>query len=166
MSSALWRSGLSTCCACKMLVTCSNSPEIAKIWDLLNFRGYTFRFFFCFFCTTATLSSVLIIILVPDLALYKFRCVTSFKYFQTFFWMAILLGAGCRGKYNLNRAWTWLALCLKLCLYHKNISFLCYQQFEFLFFAKFFFNNDSLISNILMLICLSQLLKKETQGTN
>ena len=74
--------------------------------------------------------------------------------------MAILLGAGCRGKYNLNRAWTWLALCLKLCLYHKNISFLCYQQFEFFFSAKFFFNNDSLISNILMLIFLSQLLKK------
>ena len=74
--------------------------------------------------------------------------------------MAILLGGRCWGKCKPKLGLNLNSLCLNLCLYHKNISFLCYQQFEFFFSAKFFFNNDSLISNILMLICLSQLLKK------
>ena len=74
--------------------------------------------------------------------------------------MAVLLGGGLWRSANLNCTWTWKALSLKLCLYDKNIPFLCYQHFEFLFFAKFFFNSDSLISHIFILTCFISNLKK------
>ena len=133
-----------------MLVRCwyliQTVLRLLEFWDLLNSRGPTF----CFFsiqvtfinsndwCTTVILSSILTMILVPDLVLFKFRHETYFCYFQTFFWMAILLGGICSGNANLSFSWTWTALCLKLCFYDKKIPF-CYQHFQvFFFFCKMF----------------------------
>ena len=122
-----------------------------ELWDLLNFQRRNFRFF-CIqltfiisddCCTTVISSSfILAVILFPDLVVFKFRHVSSFWYFKTFFEWVIYLVANV-GSF----ACTWVACLLKLCLYDKSIPFLCYQHFKSLYFAKRFFDHGSLISN-------------------
>ena len=60
-------------------------------------------------CTTVILPSVLTIILVPDLVLFKFRHLPNFWYFKNFFWLAILVGGGRWGNENMNCVGTWIS---------------------------------------------------------
>ena len=167
MSSPLWPSWLSPCCACKMMVLGSKSPlRWQKFWDLLNSRGCTFRFFSiqltfiisndC--CTTVKLSSILNAILVPDLLLFKFRHVLSLWqniFFNSYFTWWRMLGK-CKSKLCLKC----IVLSLKLWLYDKK----AYRSFDIsiwiFVFSKIFFNNDSLISNIFILLCFHSTFKK------
>ena len=111
----------------------STFPEIARILRSFKLSRLHLPFLLHSESNTVILSSILTLILV----LFEFRHVPSFFVLKIFFWMAILLAAGLWGNANLNCARTWIVLCLKLCLYDKNIPFLCYQHFEFLFFVKF-----------------------------
>ena len=71
------------------------------------------------------------------------------------FWMAILLDGRCQKNANLNFTWTWIAPCLKSCLYDKILPFFCFLQ-------NFFFNNNSLVSNLHHNIFYLNFLKKGT----
>ena len=97
-SDLLWRIGVSTCCACKMLVPNSHSPEITRI--LRSFKFFRMHLPFLLHsinfkvdcCTTVTLSSVFTVILGLDLVLFKFRHGSYFWYFNTCFeWLFYLV---------------------------------------------------------------------------
>ena len=118
MPSALWRSGLRTCRACNMLIARLNSLEIARILRSFKSSRMHLPVFFCIqltfiisndCCTTVILPSVLTIILVPDLVLFKFRHLPNFWYFKNFFWLAILVGGGRWGNENMNCVGTWIS---------------------------------------------------------
>ena len=74
--------------------------RLLQLWDLLSSQGCTFRFF-CIqltfiissnWCTTIILFSILTEIFFPDLVLFKFRHVSSFRYFKIFFeWLLYLV---------------------------------------------------------------------------